>query len=192
MTSRAFGERTSNDRTLCLVKGYHRESYPPELAYKAGLLNRFAVVLDTYRSNKADSFFDAELFLAIMTAICDTIPHDAISLEMDEGGKISSLAELSAAFLHLDESDREPPYRACLFEGDKLVCVEATEFWVRVGGPPLYHDSLRTASLRPMIAPRTSSGSVSSVSERQRDHSAGVDSGEPHEKSRSSRGGNGY
>ena len=52
-------------RRIALVAGYHPCSYPPPVAYDAGLRERFAVVLSSYRPDKDGMFFDADLFVRL-------------------------------------------------------------------------------------------------------------------------------
>lgn len=131
----------ANDRTFRLVRGYHRHSNLPAIAHEAEMAERFAVVLDTTRHDKVDWFFDSELFLAISEEIIRLIAPDTIKIELEEGISYASLATLAAAYTALPEADREPPTRMLFFRDGRLVGLEETEFWVRVGGPDFYHDS---------------------------------------------------
>jgi len=132
---------SANDRTLRLCKGYHRHNYPPALAHLAGLQERFAVVLDTSRHNKDHWFFDVELFLAIVEGLSNVLQPDKIRIEMEDEISYASIAKLAVAYAGLDEEDCEPPARILLSRNEELVGIEETEFWSRVGGPEIYHDS---------------------------------------------------
>lgn len=131
-----------NDRTLAIVAGYHECNYPPQKAYDAGLTERFAVVFDTYRREREGMYFDAPLFMGILTAICQAIPHDSLTIDMGGGHDFHSLDEFSGWCLKRTEEDSEPPKGIRLFQGDRTVVAHAeVEEWVSVGGPAPYHDS---------------------------------------------------
>ena len=134
-----------SDRALCLVKGYHQDSYPPEIAYDVGLRRRFAIVLESYRRDKVEMFFDHDLFLGVVMGLSRAIEHDSIEIEMEEGERFSSLGELTKLYDQLAEVDQEPPVRIKFTLEGRLVCVEETEFWIRSGGSEPYHDSLLAA-----------------------------------------------
>jgi len=65
MSDSNIRDENTNFRHIALVAGYHPCSFPPATAYDAGLKERFAVVLSSYRPDKDDMFFDAELFVLI-------------------------------------------------------------------------------------------------------------------------------
>ncbi len=74
-----------NGCNLAIVVGYHECSFPPSMAYDAGLTERFAVVFDTFRPDKGYLFFDADLFMRVLEATCQAIQHDSLTIEMDAG-----------------------------------------------------------------------------------------------------------
>lgn len=131
----------TNDRSLCLVSGYHAVSYPPLAAYEAGIRHRFAVVLDTYRRDKIDMFFDSSLFLLIVPPLCQIIRYDQLSIRMAGGGLFSSCEELARQYSGSEEVDCEPPAWIELRRGAAIGGIVETEWWNRVGGPSPYHDS---------------------------------------------------
>ena len=135
-----------NFRRIALVSGYHSCSFPPLIAFDAGLRNRFAVVFDTYRPQEEGMFFDADLFLDIVEAFLRTVPYDRLDIEM--GGKygpLQSASELKNWYACHKERVNDPPLRMRCWSENLLVAVEETELWVNVGGPDVYHDSI-TAS----------------------------------------------
>jgi hypothetical protein len=134
-------KQTAADRTLCLVSGYHAASFPPADAFEAGLRHRFAVVLGTYRRDKAEMHFDTGLFLHLVPALCQAIGYDCVAIRMMRGGRFHSFDELSGQYAGLEELDQEPPARIDLHRSGQLVGVVETEFWMMVGGPSPYHDS---------------------------------------------------
>ena len=130
-----------NDRNFAIVEGYHECSYPPAQAYDAGFTQRSAVVLDTYRRDKQVAFFDCDLFLRILDAICRAIPHDSLAIEIGDGQELRSLQELSERYAAQSDDDRDAPVRAWLRQGNRPVAHIETEEWVFCGGPAPYHDS---------------------------------------------------
>ncbi|HEV3343190.1 MAG TPA: alpha/beta fold hydrolase [Pirellulales bacterium] len=135
-------DQSANYRQIALVAGYHPCSFPPPTAYDAGLKQRFAVVLSSYRPDKEDMFFDAELFVLIADALLQAIPHDSLDIEFGVGAPhLKSLTELTELYASQNEIDHEPPNSMKAFFGDRLVAVEETEPWAAVGGPAPYHDS---------------------------------------------------
>ena len=132
----------TNFRQIALVAGYHPCSFPPATAYDAGLKERFAVVLSSYRPDQDEMFFDADLFVRLADAILNVIPHDSLIIELGDGLPcLQSLQELAEQYTGQEESDREPPNSMKAFVGDRMIAVEETEPWMAVGGPAPYHDS---------------------------------------------------
>ncbi len=133
---------TTPARHIALVAGYHSCSFPPPVAYDAGLRERFAVVLSSYRPDKDGMFFDADLFVRLAAALLRAVPHDSLAIETGGGSPIlGSLPELAERYARQDEMDRDPPLRMRASLGDRLVAVGETEAWASVGGPAPYHDS---------------------------------------------------
>jgi hypothetical protein len=134
-------ESVVSDRNLCLVSGYHAATYPPDAAYEAGLGHRFAVVLDTYRKDKADMFYDSDLVLLLVPKLCQIIGFDQLEIRMADGTRFQSFEELTRYQNGQREADRDPPNWMELCSGGKLSGIVETESWMAVGGPPPYHDS---------------------------------------------------
>ncbi len=128
-------------RGAAFVSGYHEQSYPPPVAYEAGLHERFAVVMDMVLSRVGDGLFDTELFLRIMAAIIGAIKHDSLSIVIDSHNEVGSLSELTDWYDSRDRLDHEPPFEMYLRQGAQLVAMTETEFWAKIGGPDIYHDS---------------------------------------------------
>ena len=122
-----------SDRTVAIVLGYHECSYPPRLAYQAGLTERFAVIFGNE--------FDADLFIGILTAIGLAIPHDSLAIELNAEQHFPSIRALSEWYLSQQPDDRDAPIGVRLFGAGRLVAIAETEFWVLAGGPWPYHDS---------------------------------------------------
>jgi hypothetical protein len=132
----------SNQRRLALVAGYHACSFPPPFAADAGLKERFAVVLDSFRADKDGMFFDAELFVQITAALLQAIPHHSLDIEIGANqAPLHSMPALADCYARQEESEREPPLRMKMYSDQRLVACEETEWWVQVGGPAIYHDS---------------------------------------------------
>src|SRR5947209_1569802 len=119
---------TTPGRHITLVAGYHPCSFPPPAAYDAGLRERFAAVLDSYRPDKDGMFFDADLFVRLAAALLRAVPHDSLAIETGGGSPVlRSLPELADEYARRDEMDRDPPHRMKAFLGDRLVAVVETE-----------------------------------------------------------------
>ena len=135
-------DQSTSYRRIALVSGYHSCSFPPPIAYDAGLKDRFAVIISSYRPDKEGMFFDSELFILLTDAILQAIPHDSIEIEMDVGmPSLRSFSELSEWYGRNDETEREPPLRVTACSNNRLIAIEETESWSQVGGPAPYHDS---------------------------------------------------
>jgi hypothetical protein len=133
-----------NDRTVKLVSGYLPNiDYPNKTARNMGLPFRFAVVLDTFRESKIDSFFDAELFFTLFHRIFDIIQHDTVTFQFDEQGKISfgSLDAAAEHFFSMPEEEREPFVQASLSLNGAPTSLIRAEWYYRAGGPEPYHGS---------------------------------------------------
>jgi hypothetical protein len=134
-------EPSVTDRTLCLVSGYHTATFPPADVFVSGLRHRFAVVLDTYRRDKEDMYFDTGLFLHLVPTLCQAIGYDYVAIRMIEGGRFQSFDDLARQYSGIEELEKEPPARIDLHRSGQLVGAVETELWTMVGGPSPYHDS---------------------------------------------------
>ena len=128
-------------RCLSLVSGYHDCTFPPAEAYDAGLRERFAIVLGSFRPDRDGMCFDAKVFLRLGEALCAALPHTSLLVELPGGARFTSFGDLAREYARVSQDERDPPRRVRLFNGDDPVCVMDTEFWVNVGGPAIYHDS---------------------------------------------------
>src|SRR5947209_15027767 len=112
-------DQTTSYRSIALVAGYHPCSFPPPVAYDAGLRERFAVVLSSYRPDKDGMFFDADLFVRLAAALLRAVPHDKLAVETGGGSPVlRSLPELAERYARQDEMDRGPPLRMRASLGD--------------------------------------------------------------------------
>jgi hypothetical protein len=124
-----------------VLQNFSDDPYPPSKAYDAGLTARFAVVMDTFRENQVDMFFDADLFICVLDGICRAIPHDSLTIEVGAEQDLHSFHDLSAWYRDRTADDRDPPIRVNLYYDGRLVAHAETEEWAMVGGPAPYHDS---------------------------------------------------
>jgi hypothetical protein len=133
-----------SDRTLNLIFGYlpGLDNLNPR-ASKCALNQRFAAAMQTYRSEKAEMYFDCELFVALLTLVSQSVPHNEVRLCMDKEGHemLSSIEELSKRYSEVEDEERQPMYWAEMTCGKQVVCYLETEWYVLVGGPVPYHDS---------------------------------------------------
>lgn len=107
MSSASSAQGDSARRRIHLVRGYHRASYPPEVAYEEKLRARFAVIVDPFVRRSEDDF-DSELFFGLVSAIFDQIAHDRLVFEYRE-----FLTQRSRLLDHLRGAGffRPPPVR---------------------------------------------------------------------------------
>lgn len=135
-----------HDRQLRLVRGYPADAYPPPRAYDAGLRERFAVVLDAYRPASEGMFADVELFLQLVAALLEAVPHERVVFARPGG---QTVADGPAAMAHLaaatPDEGLQPPEQIVLMEGDQPVCVVETECRVNVGDEAPFHDAYTIA-----------------------------------------------
>lgn len=114
---------------------------PAAVKAAGGLAHRFAVIQETYRSDKVEDdtpyYFDEALWCRLLAFARETAPGGRVGIVACDRAK-----ELDADdFLAANTSIEDPP--AFVFvraNGTLLLCIE-TEYWVRAGGPCPYHDS---------------------------------------------------
>ena len=133
------------DRTLSIVVGYvPRVDALPGWVRSLGLTRRVAFVLSSYRSDKVDLFFDAELNAALLDAAREVCRADRIAsmFPSDEILKeFRTATDLMREYEPLPEIERDPLERAVLQRGGMVVAAVGSEPWADVGGPMPYHDS---------------------------------------------------
>lgn len=128
------------ERSISIVKGYHNCTRIPEAAVNEGLKYRLAIVLDTYRRDKVDMFFDEELYFKIIFRICDLIKPDQIKVFTIDDKILDSLEAMKNNILSL-EDEHEPPKEIHFFKDGKINSCIYTEYWTFAGGPMPYSDS---------------------------------------------------
>lgn len=123
-----------------IVKGYHANTPVSEKAKNEGLGFRFALVFDSYNPDVGYMYFQDAFFMSCLVEIANMIPHDTITINIDN--KVyQSLEELSQHLLTTIEEDRQPPESILFIKNEQLICLEETEFWVLCGGDAPYSDS---------------------------------------------------
>lgn len=123
-------------RRLRLVRGYESGTYPPPRAYDAGLRERFAAVLDTYRPDAEGMLSDVELFLGLVDALLEAVPHDQVLFELGDTRQASAPRPIVTL---------EPPQQIILAWQGRVVGVIETECRVNIGGPEPFHDAYTVA-----------------------------------------------
>ena len=123
-----------------IVIGYHPFTYPPELAHKAGLGNRFAVIFDTTNQERGYAYLDPILYAAVLSALCEAVPLDSLVIKRSKGGDLHAFEDLLEELSPCDV-DLDPPERVLGFRHTKLVAFAETEEWINIGGPAPYSDS---------------------------------------------------
>ncbi len=128
-------------RQVYLVRGYHNQSYPPAIAYDAGLRCRFAIVLQSWRDDSPDALFDSEFFLMLAGNLRNCLEFDTELITTRDGIEFRSLTSLASDYAAMSDLDCDAPVSMHFCNGKQLVCVERTEFWCECGGPDICHDS---------------------------------------------------
>jgi hypothetical protein len=122
------------------VAGIEPASVAPAAVKAAGgLAHRFAVIQETYRSDKARDgmYFEEALWRRLLEFARRTEPGAWVGIVAHCHAK-----EIDADdFLAANASIEHPPASLLVHaNGTLLLCIE-TEYWMRVGGPWPYHDS---------------------------------------------------
>lgn len=133
------------ERGIIVVKGYHRVSATYPTAEVHGLRWRVAYVLDTYRSDKVDMYFDAEVFCGLMDSLERFLEAERTEVYMKDSSEAHTLASMRKAIFSLPEVDQEPPKYIVFHKQGTVNCVVAIEEWAYVGGPHPYNDSFTAA-----------------------------------------------
>jgi hypothetical protein len=133
-----------SERTLKLVFGYLKDiDRPNKKAKSSGLSRRVAVAFDTSRSDRTDMFFDSRLYLAVLSAILEAVPHDSLKISpCSPGEEYSSLSQLERSYRSVAEEEREPFRSADVFQAGGLIGHINTLRYDSVGGPEPYHDAI--------------------------------------------------
>ena len=133
------------DRTLAIVVGYlPRVDRLPSWVRSLGLNLRVAFVLDSYRLDKVDLFFDAELYAALLDEVREVCRADRIASLSPTGETLKEFrtaADLMRDYEPLPEIERDPLKRALVRREDTIVAAIGSEPWAEVGGPMPYNDS---------------------------------------------------
>jgi len=105
--------------------------------------HRFAIVLDSYRKDEVDLFFDADFFLLLLKALSRYLRHNDLRILTEAPGKtmLLSFAELDKYYQQAPKLEREPPRQIFWYQDRELVCHGLSELWARTGGPEPYSDS---------------------------------------------------
>jgi hypothetical protein len=134
----------ANDRTLRIVVGYlARVDWLPLDLRDAGFVHRTAVAIDTWRADKADMWFDAEIYLALLDVAARVVGATRI-VGVRSTGETVDLTEPACRRdrLALERDGNGEPFARVIFERESaFVAVVDAIPWVRVGGPAPYHDT---------------------------------------------------
>jgi len=133
-----------NERAIEIVCGYLPGIDRQNLrASKLNLPRRLAIILSSYYPDKAEMYFDSELFVSIVKVLSAIIPHQNMQFNLDAKGSqtLLSFKELQDYYAQHQPENREPFFSAELFDEQQttayLECVDYTP----AGGPAPYHDS---------------------------------------------------
>lgn len=126
---------------ITIVYGYHNNTPVPQLVYKENLSFRFAIIFETAFSKYDVSFFQAELFMKLISAINTQIDCNDIQVDVDEKTQYQTIDLFKENLFKLAEDSRIPPLRVFFRKNNTLMCLEETEFWAFCGGSAPYSDS---------------------------------------------------
>lgn len=134
------------DRDFGIVRGFlpcdkHRARTADAFLVEAGLQDRLAIILHSFRADKVEMFFDHELFLNILTTVTGFLRSDAMAIELEDKSTLAALDELRLFYEGLAEDGRVPPERITWTRQNLLLCAGVCQNWYLVGGPDPYHDS---------------------------------------------------
>ncbi len=144
--SKAKPSAIRNYRTFRLIVGYLPEvdflDDVPARARQSDLRFRFAVALDTFRPDSDGMYFDADLALALISAMSECISCDRVEFVLDRRQPhiVGSFENL----LRYYESKVDPvPFdEAAFYRDGRLACSVHTEPYDAVGGPWPYSDTV--------------------------------------------------
>jgi len=115
---------------------------PSELR-KLGLTQRVAFVLDSFRSDKVDMYFDEELYASLMAAVREASSADRMfyASASGEAFEIGDAMDVNRLLARQPEGEREPLSRVIVVRERTTAAVIGSEPWAHCGGPEPYHDS---------------------------------------------------
>jgi len=125
------------------ISGYDLNAEPaPRFVRDAGLMQRFAVIQETYTEGAIDPVFDE----ALWRALADYVARYGALTTMTRGRDLDhcerTLPQYLAEWANIAPDDRDPPEFLLARTDGALELCAVTEFWVHVGGPKAYHDTL--------------------------------------------------
>lgn len=119
------------------IDGYFKR---PKQALGAGLNQRFAVIQDTFVEGCADMYFDEHLWRALVGVLSSSSETFQVEVTL-ESGAVRPWGKFLQDWESIPPEDRDPPPLVEMRSGGALLLSMMTEYWTRVGGPRLYHDS---------------------------------------------------
>jgi hypothetical protein len=124
------------------VRGLDRHSTYPSFVEAAGLNERFAVVQDTFVEGCDDMHFEEPLWRELVECFPRLIPDCQVLVTPEiQPDKPIMLGDFLQRWDLTAAEDREPPPIVTALSGQTIALVMVTDFWVRTGGPDIYHDS---------------------------------------------------
>lgn len=131
-----------------MVVGYlPRVDELPREARAFGFVQRVALALDTWRSDKVDMYFDVDLYAAMLDVFGQVLGSNQMSLRLNsrEKAEAAGALDVKRRLEELPELERKPVPTILLKHGDLMVGLVESVMWVRVGGPYPYADSYTVA-----------------------------------------------
>jgi len=132
----------NKEKEIRLAYGFNPKFIPiPEGIDRLRVHSRIAVILESYRSDKVDMFFDSETFIRIIEYLNKHTLGEPKSILV--GNTIFSenpMPDLVAYYAKIEENDRGLPD---IIKWENAVALP--EPWYLVGGPMPYHDSFTLA-----------------------------------------------
>jgi hypothetical protein len=133
----------SSDRKLKIVLGYLPVDELPAKARDLRLFCRVTFILESYRAQAVDAFFDAELYAALVDVVRRIVRPDRIVTRLPSGNfvEMASTGDFENELRHRAQEAEAPLEDITLFRESIAVAFVTSEPYVNAGGPPPYNDS---------------------------------------------------
>ncbi len=131
-----------------IVKGYLPEvDILPSEAKNFGLTHRCAFVIESYRPNCVDMFFDAALYEGLVNIVHKVVGSDKIRIQISkrETREVATAEEFHTLVEEMLSVTKSPFPCLFLLRNSSVVALIHSEPWALLGGPSVYHDSYTLA-----------------------------------------------
>lgn len=133
----------TTERKMKLVIGYLPFDSLSAEAAKLQLTHRVTFVLETYRADNVDLFFDAELYAALVDGVRRIVKADRVVVHVSSEKSIELLAtaDFERELNSYAQGAQAPLLRVTCIRGSSVAAIVLSEPYANVGGPPPYNDS---------------------------------------------------